>query len=69
MLEASDHLYARVATEMENQPVAEVLDELALAQTDLAAAVAAFGAPEGEPLVPEQSALRTWRRAARPSTR
>jgi hypothetical protein len=58
VLDSSDHLYARVATEMENQPVAEVLDELALAQTDLAAAVAALGAPEGEPLVPEQSALQ-----------
>ena len=58
VLEASEHLYARVATEMENLPVAEVLDHLALAQTDLAGAVAALGGPEGEPLVPEQAALR-----------
>jgi hypothetical protein len=58
VLEASDHLYARIAAEMENQPVAEVLDELALAQADLSAAVAAFDTPEGDPLVDEQSALQ-----------
>jgi hypothetical protein len=58
VLEASQHLYARVAAEMENQPVAETLDHLALAHTDLAKAVAALGEPDGEPLAPEQGALR-----------
>lgn len=58
VLEASEHLYGRIAAELENQPVAEVLDHLALAQTRLGRAVVALRAPEGKPLAPEQGGLR-----------
>lgn len=54
--QAARHLYARIAAEHENQPVAEVLDHLARAQTQLAAAAGALRADEaGVPGLQQQA--------------
>lgn len=54
---AARHLYARIATEMENQDVAVVLDQLAQAEDLLERARAALSAPDAPALAAEQEAL------------
>lgn len=57
LAEATRHLYARIAAEMENQDIGEVLDHLAAAGEALERAVGALGADPPTALVPEQKAL------------
>lgn len=57
LTEAVAHLYAEMASKMENQAIADVLDHLALAEEELEEATAALEVDPATAPPPEQSAL------------